>query len=107
MTIVLVLVLIIIGICSIWGIVERDPEGAAWLAGICTFAVMLLWALIAGPMSTYKQNKCEDLAEGYGLERSDWSIRLGCRVYLPTGQLVPEDRIRITSDGQIFVAGDE
>lgn len=106
MTIALVLIAIIAAVMTLWWFVERDPDAVPFaVAG--AIAVLVVWALIAWPMSAYKANKCQDLAEGYGLDRSDWSIRLGCRVYLPTGQLVPEDRIRITSDGQIVVAGDE
>jgi hypothetical protein len=61
----------------------------------------LVWVVIAGPVSSYKDDICGQKAEGYGLDRHDWSIRHGCRVYLHDGTLVPEDKIRVTIDGEV------
>lgn len=96
----------IAGILGAWAAVhERDlPFGLA-ITGMITVGILVIWLLVAVPFSNYARNNCEALADGYGLDY-DWSIRRSCRVYLPSGQLVPEDRIRITSDGQITVVDD-
>jgi hypothetical protein len=71
-------------------------------AGAVALVVLLaVWGLVAGPISAYNRNSCRRIAEGYGLEY-DWSIRSDCRLRLPTGQLVPEGKVRITSDGRIL-----
>lgn len=81
--------------------------GPLVLGGACVALVLVIWFMVAVPLSSFQRDKCQERADGYGLEDSDWSIRHNCRVRLPAGQLVPESRIRITSDGQIIVTGDE
>lgn len=102
MTVALVLFVILLIVSVVWALGDSLAGGAViFLAG--TVVLCICWALIAGPVSSFQKDKCQTKAEGYGLERSDWSVRFKCRVYLPGGQLVPEDRIRITVDGQIIV----
>lgn len=97
----------LIATCDAYGdLKDKVFSGLAW-GGISLAVVLATWALLAGPYSNFQKDICQDKAQGYGLEHSEWSFRLSCRVSLPSGQLVPEDRIRITSDGDIIVAGDE
>lgn len=80
-------------------------EGLA--AGAVTAAVIgAVWFVFAVPVSNFNRHNCERVADGYGLDEVDWSFRFGCRVVLPSGQLVPEGRIRITSDGHITAVDD-
>lgn len=102
--------LIALGICVLSGALcwLYNDDWTAGAAGLFVSAalVLVVWGLIHFPGSAYWSDSCDRKAEGYGLEDHDWSIRFGCRVYLPGGQLVPEDRIRITTDGQIIVSDD-
>jgi hypothetical protein len=90
----------------VW-IANDDWAEGAWVGGLLVAAVLVVWGIVAYPVSSYQADVCQQKAEGYGLEGSDWSFRHNCRVYLPTGQLVPEGRIRITTDGQIVVVDDD
>lgn len=83
-----------------WTPLEGLRSGAGVLA-VCVGVVMVVWAFVAWPLSTFSENSCRNEADGYNLDY-DWSIRNGCRVYLPSGQLVPLDNIRVTSDGDII-----
>lgn len=68
-------------------------------------AVLAVWFIVAVPISTYNRNVCKREADGYQLGY-DWSLRNGCRIELPSGQLVPSSKIRITSDGEIVVGAE-
>jgi hypothetical protein len=83
---------------------ESLAEGATW-GGWCVAIVLAIWLFMAFPFSTYERNSCKAEANGYDLGY-DWSLRNGCRIVLPSGQLVSSDKIRITSDGEI-VTGSE
>ena len=98
------LICIVIGVGA--GVVDRDVGIGLWIGGACAGVVLLVWFICALPYSNWQKDTCQNKAEGYGLEQSEWSFRYDCRVYLDTGQLVPESRIRITSDGQIVVTDD-
>lgn len=74
----------------------------AVMFGTCIVLILIVWAVAVLIIQPFNEGKCDRKAEGYELE-SEWDFRLGCRVYLPTGQLVPIDAIRITSDGRITV----
>lgn len=104
-----------LGLCARFGY-STAPNGqhetwatsariGATITGILTAVVLVIWFLVAVPVSTYNRNNCQRIADGYGMDDYDWSFRSGCRIQIPTGQLVPEDRIRITSDGQIVSEG--
>lgn len=73
---------------------------SAGTTAVLVGCVLVVWFTVAVPISTTKRNNCERLADGYQLDY-DWSIRNNCRIKLSTGQLVPADQIRITSDGKI------
>lgn len=75
-------------------------EGSV-ITGVGSVFVLVLWFILAVPVSNLMRTDCGREADGYGLDY-DWSFRNGCRVELPTGQLVPSDNIRITSDGEIL-----
>lgn len=77
-------------------------EGAV-RGGFLAALVLVVWFVVAVPVSTYNRNNCKREADGYGLDY-DWSIRNDCRIELPTGQLVPASKIRITSNGEIVAA---
>jgi len=79
---------------------SRRLLGVLNTAAVSFGLVLIVWAVFAGPVSSYSEGICNDTADGYGLEH-EWGFRTGCRVYLPTGQLVPIGIIRITSEGQI------
>jgi membrane protein YdbS with pleckstrin-like domain len=104
------LAMVLLGVATGIGLVlwwaDNDFVGALVVWAVIVAAIVVVWLVVAFPYSGYQKDVCQQKAEGYGLERSQWSIRHGCRVYLPTGQLVPESRIRITSDGQIVVVDD-
>jgi hypothetical protein len=78
---------------------EAARFGAAIFA-ICAAVVLAVWLVAAVPVSAIQRKSCQREAAGYGLDY-DWSFRNYCRIELPTGQLVPSDNIRITSDGEI------
>lgn len=83
-------------------------SGALERGGITTSIlysiVFVVWFVAAVPVSALERSSCRREAAGYGLDY-DWSFRNGCRIELPTGQLVPDENIRITSDGEIFGEG--
>lgn len=70
------------------------------IAAIGAAAVLVVWFIAAVPISALERSSCKREAAGYGLDY-DWSFRNSCRIEIPTGQLVPADKIRITSDGKI------
>lgn len=74
----------------------------AHTTAICVAVVLVAW-LVTISISAVNTASCKREADGYGLGY-DWSIRNGCRIELPTGQLIPSDKIRITSDGGIVGA---
>lgn len=78
----------------------------AWITAILATLVLVVWFVVAIPVSSLNKSNCKREASGYGLDY-DWSIRNGCRIMLPTGQLVPSDKIRITSDGDIITGEDD
>jgi len=98
---------LIVLITAVWAYVEDDWEFALFAGGLALVVWLGAWVVFAWPYSSYQKDVCQQRAEGYGLERSQWSVRHDCRVYLPGGELVPENRIRITTDGQIIVTDDE
>lgn len=85
------------------GLWEDDPPLGFGVFLTLAAVILGVWGVVHFPMSSYNRANCERVADGYQLEY-DWSIRSNCRLYLPSGQLVPEDRVRITSDGQIIVS---
>lgn len=116
-------------ITMIWNLIERYimkkngeseydmrnyTDSPSWQSTLIVTVVILAitlgaWGILAGPYSSHQKRNCAEMARGYGLdpELADWSFKFECRVTLPGGQLVPEDRIRITSDGEIIVSGDD
>lgn len=87
-----------------------DTPSQAAKAGLTLFAIgaaitLVVWAFVAVD-SKFKTDRCQREAAGYGLDY-DWSYRNGCRIELPTGQLVPSDKIRITTDGQIVTGAED
>jgi hypothetical protein len=92
-----------------WGgssptLAESVRAGAIVMVALAT-AVLVVWLIVAVPVSAYARNNCRREADGYGLGY-DWSFRNNCRIELPTGQLVPSSKIRITSEGEI-IAGED
>jgi hypothetical protein len=87
---------------STW--LESVRAGAIVMVALAT-AVLVVWIIVAVPVSAYNSNNCRREADGYGLGY-DWSFRNNCRIELPTGQLVPSNKIRITSEGEI-IAGED
>jgi len=108
----LVVSMLVAGVALAVVLYDGDPPrkalGAAGVAlGCCLALVGAVWSIAAHIVSPYQDTKCQQKADAYGLEDGDWSMRFGCRVRLATGQVVPEDRIRITTDGQIVVSDEE
>lgn len=99
-------------VCAIIGVIVviyKRTGGCRWrdsldaggfTAVVLGVVVLLFWFLAAVPLSTINRHDCQREAAGYGLDY-DWSFRNDCRIRLATGQLVPADKIRITSDGKI------
>ncbi|HJS83690.1 MAG TPA: hypothetical protein VJ742_12730 [Nitrososphaera sp.] len=94
----------ILGFFVYWA--DEDLAGAVRMTAIFVIGVLACWIVVAWLWSPYQKNICQGKAEGYKLEDSDWSFRYDCRVKLSSGQWVPEERIRITTDGQIVVTDD-
>jgi hypothetical protein len=75
----------------------------ALFAGVVMVAVSYPALLgIRWAIQEHQTSKCEERAEGFGLE-AVWSFRHDCRYILPTGHVITEGRIRITTDGEILV----
>ena len=98
-------VAVLLGLVMLWA--EEDIVSGALTAAVSAAVVLGIWAVIAHVVSPYNQDKCEESAAGYGIEEANWSFKHKCRVKLPSGHTVREDRIRITSDGKLFVGGGE